>query len=212
MSDQNNAAPKSFSHEKIETSNFLLIALTLFVLTIGGLVEIVPLFFQKSTTEAVAGLKPYTPLQLMGRDVYLRDRYGLGMAEFFRHHNPAARAKLAGTMLQAVQRGAWQADAATIEELQRAAGALSLPPTSAPSRGHASRPSPVSRSIATRASIQSVRFSPGSASGQIAGFELVPSIAFQPPGINSVQSYHEVVIFGFILLLLLCGMMNRPLW
>lgn len=51
----------------------MLIALTLFVLTIGGLVEIVPLFFQKSTTEAVAGLKPYTPLQLMGRDVYLRE-------------------------------------------------------------------------------------------------------------------------------------------
>ena len=73
MSDQNNAAPKSFSHEKIETSNFLLIALTLFVLAIDGLVEIVPLFFQKSTTEAVAGLKPYTPLQLMGRDVYLRE-------------------------------------------------------------------------------------------------------------------------------------------
>ncbi len=73
MSEQNNAAPKSFSHEKIETSNFLLIALTLFVLAIGGLVEIVPLFFQKSTTEAVAGLKPYTPLQLMGRDVYLRE-------------------------------------------------------------------------------------------------------------------------------------------
>ena len=73
MSDHNNTAPKSFSHEKIETSNFLLIALTLFVLAIGGLVEIVPLFFQKSTTEAVAGLKPYTPLQLMGRDVYLRE-------------------------------------------------------------------------------------------------------------------------------------------
>ena len=73
MSEHNNAAPKSFSHEKIETSNFLLIALTLFVLAIGGLVEIVPLFFQKSTTEAVAGLKPYTPMQLMGRDVYLRE-------------------------------------------------------------------------------------------------------------------------------------------
>ncbi|MBV8247302.1 MAG: cytochrome-c oxidase, cbb3-type subunit II [Comamonas sp.] len=73
MSEQNTAAPKSFSHEKIETNNFLLIALTLFVLAIGGLVEIVPLFFQKSTTEAVAGLKPYTPLQLMGRDIYLRE-------------------------------------------------------------------------------------------------------------------------------------------
>ena len=73
MSDQNNAAPKSFSHEKIETSNFLLIALTLFVLAIGGLVEIVPLFFQKSTTETVKGLKPYTALQLAGRDIYTRE-------------------------------------------------------------------------------------------------------------------------------------------
>ena len=73
MSDHNNTAPKSFSHEKVETNNFLLIVLTLLVVAVGGLVEIVPLFFQKSTTEAVAGLKPYTPLQLMGRDVYLRE-------------------------------------------------------------------------------------------------------------------------------------------
>lgn len=73
MSDHNHSAPKSFSHEKMETNNFLLIVLTLLVVAVGGLVEIVPLFFQKSTTEAVAGLKPYTPLQLMGRDVYLRE-------------------------------------------------------------------------------------------------------------------------------------------
>ena len=73
MSEHNNTAPKSFSHEKVETSNFLLITLILLVVAIGGLAEIVPLFFQKSTTEAVAGLKPYTPLQLMGRDVYLRE-------------------------------------------------------------------------------------------------------------------------------------------
>ena len=73
MSDHNNSAPKSFSHEKVDTNNFLLIVLTLLVVAVGGMVEIVPLFFQKSTTEAVAGLKPYTPLQLMGRDVYLRE-------------------------------------------------------------------------------------------------------------------------------------------
>lgn len=73
MSDHNHSAPKRFSHEKVETNNFLLIVLTLLVVAVGGLVEIVPLFFQKSTTEAVAGLKPYTPLQLMGRDVYLRE-------------------------------------------------------------------------------------------------------------------------------------------
>ena len=61
------------SHEKIETSNFLMIVLTLIVLLFGGLVEIVPLFFQKSTTEPIAGLQPYTALQLAGRDIYVRE-------------------------------------------------------------------------------------------------------------------------------------------
>ena len=43
------------------------------MVSVGGLVEIVPLFFQKSTTEAVTGLKPYTALQLTGRDIYLKE-------------------------------------------------------------------------------------------------------------------------------------------
>src|SRR6478672_3913004 len=60
-------------HEKIETNNFLMIVLILLVVAVGGLVEIVPLFFQRSTTQPVAGLKPYTPLQLAGRDIYLRE-------------------------------------------------------------------------------------------------------------------------------------------
>jgi cytochrome c oxidase cbb3-type subunit 2 len=72
MSDNNKPVP-FFSHEKIETNNFLMIVLILLVVAVGGLVEIVPLFFQKSTTEPVTGLKPYTPLQLMGRDIYLRE-------------------------------------------------------------------------------------------------------------------------------------------
>ncbi|MES2971961.1 MAG: cytochrome-c oxidase, cbb3-type subunit II [Pseudomonadota bacterium] len=62
-----------FTHEKVETNNFLMIVLILLVIAIGGLVEIVPLFFQKSTTEAVTGVKPLTPLQLAGRDIYLRE-------------------------------------------------------------------------------------------------------------------------------------------
>ena len=70
MSASNN---KGFSHEKVETSNFLMIVLILLVVAVGGLVEIVPLFFQKSTTEAVQGVKPYPALELMGRDVYLRE-------------------------------------------------------------------------------------------------------------------------------------------
>jgi len=70
MSDKH--SPVS-GHARIETSNFLMIVLILLVVAVGGLVEIVPLFFQRSTTEAVAGLKPYDALQLVGRDVYVRE-------------------------------------------------------------------------------------------------------------------------------------------
>jgi len=62
-----------FSHEWIEKNPWLLIALVVLVVSVGGLVEIVPLFFQRSTTEPVAGLKPYSPLRLAGRDVYIRE-------------------------------------------------------------------------------------------------------------------------------------------
>lgn len=64
---------KPSGHERIETSNFLMIVLILVVIAVGGLVEIVPLYFQRSTTQPVAGLKPYEPLQLVGRDVYVRE-------------------------------------------------------------------------------------------------------------------------------------------
>jgi len=62
-----------FSHQKIETSNFLMIVLILLTIAVGGIVEIVPLFFQKSTTQPVPGLQPYTSLQLAGRDIYIRE-------------------------------------------------------------------------------------------------------------------------------------------
>jgi cytochrome c oxidase cbb3-type subunit 2 len=64
---------RGFSHEKIETNNFLMIVLILLVVAVGGIVEIVPLFFQRSTTQPVEGLKPYTALQLAGRDIYVRE-------------------------------------------------------------------------------------------------------------------------------------------
>ena len=60
-------------HARIETSNFLMIVLITLVVAVGGLVEIVPLFFQKSTTQPIEGLKPYTALQLAGRDVYVSE-------------------------------------------------------------------------------------------------------------------------------------------
>ena len=62
-----------FSHEWIEKNPWLLIVLIVVVVSFGGLAEIVPLFFQKSTTEPVAGLKPYSPLRLAGRDIYIRE-------------------------------------------------------------------------------------------------------------------------------------------
>jgi cytochrome c oxidase cbb3-type subunit 2 len=61
------------SHEVVEKNIGLMTVFILLVISIGGLVEIVPLFFLKSTTEPVEGLEPYTALQLEGRDVYIRE-------------------------------------------------------------------------------------------------------------------------------------------
>jgi cytochrome c oxidase cbb3-type subunit 2 len=69
----NNTSKSGFSHSAIETNNGLMIVLMLIVLSIGGLLEIVPLFFQKSTTQPVPGLKPYDALSLAGRDIYQRE-------------------------------------------------------------------------------------------------------------------------------------------
>jgi cytochrome c oxidase cbb3-type subunit 2 len=69
----NETTKTGFSHEKIETNNFLMIVLILLTLLAGGMVEIIPLFFQKSTTQPLEGVKPYTALQLAGRDIYTRE-------------------------------------------------------------------------------------------------------------------------------------------
>lgn len=61
------------SHEKVETNIGLMMVLIIIVISFGGLVEIVPLFFIKDTTVPVEGLKPYTALQLEGRDIYVRE-------------------------------------------------------------------------------------------------------------------------------------------
>ena len=62
-----------FSQEKTESNVTLLIIFTTLALIFGGLVEILPLFFQKSTTQPIEGVKPYTALQLAGRDIYQRE-------------------------------------------------------------------------------------------------------------------------------------------
>lgn len=64
---------KPSGHERVETNSFLLIVLVTLVVAVGGLVEIVPLFFQHSTTKPIEGVKPYTALQLAGRDIYIRE-------------------------------------------------------------------------------------------------------------------------------------------
>ncbi len=61
------------SHEKVEKNLGLMIVLVILVVSFGGLVEIVPLFFLKETTQPVEGVKPYSPLALEGRDIYIRE-------------------------------------------------------------------------------------------------------------------------------------------
>ena len=62
-----------FSHKIIETRSMLLLILSLVVISIGGIVELVPLFFLQNTIEKVEGMRPYTPLELAGRNIYIRE-------------------------------------------------------------------------------------------------------------------------------------------
>jgi cytochrome c oxidase cbb3-type subunit 2 len=60
-------------HETIETNAILMLVLTLITVSIGGIVQIIPLFTIESTIERVDGMRPYTPLELMGRNIYVRE-------------------------------------------------------------------------------------------------------------------------------------------
>jgi len=63
----------AFKHDVIEKNSILLLVLTLLVVSIGGLVEIAPLFYLESTIEKVKGMRPYSPLELVGRNIYIRE-------------------------------------------------------------------------------------------------------------------------------------------
>ncbi len=63
----------AFNHSVIEKNIGLMIILIVLTISVGALVQIVPLFFQHSTTEPVEGLEPYSPLEIVGRDVYVRE-------------------------------------------------------------------------------------------------------------------------------------------
>ena len=60
-------------HATIEKNSILMLVLILLVVAIGGIIEIIPLFFIKSTIETVEGMRPYTPLELAGRNIYIRE-------------------------------------------------------------------------------------------------------------------------------------------
>ncbi len=62
-----------FRHETIEKNVILMLVLTLITVSIGGLVQIIPLFTIESTIERVEGMRPYTPLELAGRNIYIRE-------------------------------------------------------------------------------------------------------------------------------------------
>ena len=77
MTDNNTTGGQTgeeqFSHKKIERNVTLLGLLALVAVAIGGIVEIAPLFWIKSTVEKVDGMRPYTPLELTGRNIYMRE-------------------------------------------------------------------------------------------------------------------------------------------
>jgi cytochrome c oxidase cbb3-type subunit II len=62
-----------FSHDKIEKNSVLMLVLILIVVSIGGIIEIAPLFYLESTIEKVKGMRPYSPLELAGRNIYIRE-------------------------------------------------------------------------------------------------------------------------------------------
>jgi len=68
-----NKPAKFFSHATLEKNIGIMIILSILVVSVAGLVQIVPLFFQHSTTQPVEGVAPYEPLRLIGRDIYIRE-------------------------------------------------------------------------------------------------------------------------------------------
>jgi len=60
-------------HEKVEKNSFLMLILIVVVVSIGGIIEILPLFRMETTIEPVKGVRPYTPLELAGQNVYIRE-------------------------------------------------------------------------------------------------------------------------------------------
>ncbi|WP_447725807.1 cobaltochelatase subunit CobN [Sphingomonas koreensis] len=145
------------------------------------------------------------------RDVYLRDRYKLGMERYFAENNPAARARLVHTMLDAIDRGAWRANAATRAELEKIVGG-----PSSVDPGNASRPAPaesagnVSRPTSSPSRPASTPKG-ASAAAPISGYELVPS---PPPSrrIEAPTGLPQLLLCAALFLLIGGGAAMKPRW
>jgi cobaltochelatase CobN len=144
------------------------------------------------------------------RDVYLRDRYKLGLNAFFAAANPAARAKLIATMRDAVARGAWNPDDATRREL-----GVDTPPA-APKAGAAPSPMPLlSADVPTQTSARQAAApsTPAPATNQVSGFELVESRAETPRiALDGTRTLTLIAALATLLLLCGAGLAARPRW
>ena len=142
------------------------------------------------------------------RDVYLRDRYGLGLDRFFAEHNPAARDKLVRTMLGAIDRGDWTADAKTRAELDRLA--TNGAPTSSPQRRTARRP----RRDDPRTSYPAPGPLPrlAAAPARVSGFELVSAPTPDGSRPRPARAFAMAAVFAMALLLVLGGAAPKPRW
>lgn len=145
------------------------------------------------------------------RDVYLHDRYKLGLERYFAENNPAARTKLVQTMLDAIDRGAWRADAATRAELERVAG--EPPPatgTGAPRQRPAGDAGAAPREPLSPAS-STGKPSGAGAPAPISGYELVPSPPVPPIAAPSTGLL-PLLLGAALLLLLGGGVAMKPRW
>ena len=114
-------------HWILERNSILLLLGILIVIAIGGLVEVVPLFYLRSTIETAPGMRPYTPLELAGRNIYVREGCYLCHSQMIRalrdeverygHYSLAAESDVRSSVpvgLQAQRPGSWRASAASI--------------------------------------------------------------------------------------------------
>jgi cobaltochelatase CobN len=148
------------------------------------------------------------------RDVYLRDRYRLGMDRYFAEHNPAARTKLVETLLDAIKRGDWKADSAARAELQRMSDGHS------PTSGGGRQPAMSTARAASSAPAPAQALAPSAPSAvpapqapRVSGYELEPARQASAIGHPSPRTrLLPMLAAALMALLLIGGTALRPRW